>query len=320
MEIFGNPKVAKSSTIFCCNICDYSTSKKYNYDKHLLTGKHMTAMVGNQKVAKSRKSSNSHLFTCQNCNKTYSDNSGLWKHKKKCSIFGNSGNSGNVATENIPTNEVVKEVNETKQQQIIEYLIKENNEFKQFMIEQNKQMLELAKNSGYNMNINNSNSFNINLFLNETCKNAMNIMDFVNQLKIDNNDLEATGRLGFAEGISKIFIDGLKNIYINDRPIHCSNLKKETLYIKNNNEWNKETNNKTILMDAIKKVAHKNIKQITEWTKEHPEFNNISSKQNDKYLRIVCESMCGSTEEETNKNYSKIIKNIIKETVIEKNK
>ena len=314
MEIFGNQKVAKSSPNFCCNICDYTTSKKYNYEKHLLTGKHILAMVGNQKVAKCRKSSNPPLFTCQTCKKTYSDNSGLWKHKKKCGI--SETNKSDRATHCEP----VSSIDENKQQQIIEYLIKENNEFKQFMIEQNKQMLELAKNSGYNMNINNSNSFNINLFLNETCKNAMNIMDFVNQLKIDNNDLEETSRLGFADGISKIFIDGLKNIYINDRPIHCSNLKKETLYIKNNNEWNKETNNKVILMDAIKKVAHKNIKQITEWTKEHPEFNDTSSKQNDKYLKIVCEYMCGSTEEETNKNYSKIIKNIIKETVIEKNK
>jgi hypothetical protein len=312
MEIFGNQKVGKSSTFFSCNICDYTTSKKYNYDKHLLTGKHILAMVGNQKVAKSRKSSNSHLFTCHTCNKIYSDNSGLWKHKKKCCI--NETNKSDKTQHCEPESNI----DENKQQQMIEYLIKENNEFKQFMIEQNKQMLELAKNSGYNMNINNSNSFNINLFLNETCKNAMNIMDFVNQLKIDNNDLEETSRLGFADGISKIFIDGLKNIYINDRPIHCSNLKKETLYIKNNNEWNKETNNKVILMDAIKKVAHKNIKQITEWTKEHPEFNDTTSKQNDKYLKIVCESMCGSTEEETNKNYSKIIKNIIKETVIEK--
>jgi predicted O-methyltransferase YrrM len=130
--------------------------------------------------------------------------------------------------------------------------------------------------------------------------------------------LENTGRLGFSEGISKIFIDGLKQINVNDRPLHCSDLKRETLYIKDNNEWNKESEQKTILTNAIKHVSHKNMKQITEWTKLNPEYKDSSSKVNDKYLKIVSEAMSGVTEEETNKNYSKIIKNIIKETVIDK--
>ena len=212
--------------------------------------------------------------------------------------------------------------NELKQQKLIEYLLKENSEFKQFMIDQNKHMFELAKNAGNNnnsnSNSNNNNSFNLNFFLNETCKNAMNIMDFVNQLQVGIKDLEETGRLGFAEGISKIFINGLKQIDINDRPIHCSDFKRETLYIKSNNEWNKETEDKTILTNAIKHVAHKNITQISEWTKNHPEYNDSYSKQNDKYLKIVSESMSGSTKEETNKNYNKIIKKIVKETVIDK--
>jgi hypothetical protein len=146
----------------------------------------------------------------------------------------------------------------------------------------------------------------------------MNIMDFVSQLPVSIKHLEDTGRLGFAEGISKIFIDGLKQINVTDRPIHCSDPKRETLYIKNNNEWNKETDNKIILTNAIKHVAHKNIKQITEWTKIHPDCTNSESKKNDKYLKIVSESMSGSSEEESKKNYSKIIKNIVKETVIDK--
>ena len=154
--------------------------------------------------------------------------------------------------------------------------------------------------------------------MNETCKNAMNIMDFVNQLQIGNNDLEETGRLGFANGISRIFINGLKKMNIPDRPIHCSDFKRETIYIKNNNEWNKESEQKTLLTNAIKHVTHKNIKQISEWTKINPEYNDSSSKVNDKYLQIVSESMSGTTEEETNKNYSKIVKNILKETVIDK--
>jgi len=184
-------------------------------------------------------------------------------------------------------------------------LLKENSEFKQLMIEQNKTMIELAKNTGsynnsHNTTNNTNNNFNINFYLNETCKNAMNIMDFVSQLPVSIKHLEDTGRLGFAEGISKIFIDGLKQLNVTDRPIHCSDFKRETIYIKNNNEWNKDTDNKPILTNAIKHVAHKNIKQISEWTKIHPDYNDSSSKENDKYLKIVSESMSGISEEEYN--------------------
>jgi hypothetical protein len=185
-------------------------------------------------------------------------------------------------------------------------------------------MLELAKNSGHhnshntNNNTTNNNNFNLNVFLNETCKDAMNIMEFVDQLQVSVKDLEETGRLGYAEGISKIFINGLKQINISDRPIHCADSKREIVYIKDKNQWNKEDGDKSLLTNAIKHVAHKNMRQIREWTKVNPEYNDSSSKQNDRYLKIVSNSMNGSTEEETNKNYNKIIKNITKETVINK--
>jgi hypothetical protein len=146
----------------------------------------------------------------------------------------------------------------------------------------------------------------------------MNIMDFVSQLNVGVKDLEETGRLGFAEGISKIIINGLNQIQVNDRPIHCSDSKRETIYIKNNDEWTKQGEDKTILTNAIKHVAHKNMKQITEWTKEHPEYSDPDSRENDKYLRIVSEAMSGTTKDECVKNYNKIIKNIAKETIIDK--
>jgi hypothetical protein len=300
----GNYLMPKNADNFYCEFCDFKCSKQSNFNNHLLTLKHIKRYKNGKNDNKKMPKNATPKCVCQ-CGKTYSFPSGLSRHQKKCQ----------------PNNEIMIE----QQKELVNYLMKENAEFKQFMIEQNKQMVEIVKNStnihntiiGTN-NTNNTNSFNINFFLNETCKNAMNIMDFVNQLKIDNNDLEETSRLGFAEGISKIFINGLKNIDINDRPLHCSNIKKETLYIKDGGEWNKETNDKAILTNAIKSVAHKNIRQITEWTKEHPEFNNCASKQNDKYLKIVSESMCGLTKEDTIKNYSRIIKNIIKETVIDK--
>ena len=169
-----------------------------------------------------------------------------------------------------------------------------------------------------NTNHSHNKTFNLQIFLNETCKNAMNITDFVSQLSVNLTNLEDTGRLGFAEGISKIFIDGLKQINVTDRPLHCSDSKREILYIKNNNEWNKECEDKVILTNAIKHVAHKNMKHISEWAKDHHDYNNPKSKENDKYLQIVSESMSGSTKEESLKNYNKIIKNIAKETAIEK--
>jgi len=247
-----------------------------------------------------KKSTNS--FNCTICKTIFNSRTTLWRHKKTCFLD----------TQNITT--------EDDQKELIQFLLKENAEFKQLMIDQNKQMIELAKKTGnnYSNNTNSNNSFNLNFFLNETCKNAMNIMDFVSQLQVGIKDLEETGKLGYADGISKIFINGLKQMDIPDRPVHCSDLKRETLYVKSNDQWNKENEEKTILTNAIKHVAHKNIKQINEWTKEHPMYKDSESKDNDKYLKIVSQSMSGSTEDETNKNYVKILKNIAKETLIGK--
>lgn len=318
METLGNENQQKSAFKFYCICCHYGTSRKSNYNDHLFSTKHCNnskkETLSNKKQQNQQNNMELSHYTCEHCDKNFKNRSGLWKHKKKC-----------VTKEE--TISLTHNTIEEKQQQLIEYLMKENAEFKQLMIEQNKTMADIAKNTGHNTtnntnntnnNNNNNNTFNLNFYLNETCKNAMNIMDFVNQLPVSIKHLEDTGRLGFAEGISKIFIDGLKLINVNDRPIHCSDLKRETLYIKDNNEWNKDTQDKTILTNAIKHVSHKNIKNISEWSKINPDYNDSSSKVNDKYLKIVSEAMPGSSKEETNKNYSKIVKNILKETVIDK--
>ena len=315
METFGDFLVTKNEQNekldFYCKNCDYTCSKKYNWERHLMSSKHIkvTNIATTQKQEQHIYPNHKSAYSCDICQKIYESRNGLWKHKKKCQPPCDK----NI----IPTK------NETEVKELIQYLMKENSEFKQLVIEQNKQMIELAKNTGNNNNnnnitTNNNNSFNLNFFLNETCKNAMNIMDFVNQLQVGIKALEETGRLGFSEGISKIFINGLKQIDVTDRPVHCSDSKRETLYIKDNNQWNKEDEDKSLLTNAIKHVAHKNMKQISEWTKEHPEYNDSDSRQNDKYLKIVYESMSGGSQEETNKNYNKIIKNIAKETIIEK--
>jgi hypothetical protein len=311
METKGDKILLNSAFKFYCENCDYGTSKKCNYDTHMASDKHkrLTKRLQMRQKSAEIQPDTSETFICS-CGKKYQHRQSLWKHKKTCCIISCKEDLNDSA----------------KQQQLIEYLLKENSEFKHLMIDQNKQIFEIAKNSGNNHHntnnshntTNNNNNFNLNFFLNEKCKNAMNIMDFVAQLQVGIKDLEDTGRLGFAEGISKIIINGLKHMDISDRPIHCSDSKREVVYIKDKDQWNKETTDKLILTNAIKHVAHKNMKQISEWTKTHPEFNDATSKQNDKYLKIVCESMSGSSQEETNKNYNKIIKNIVKETIIDK--
>ena len=307
MDVFSDRITSKYIAFYECKNCDFKCSKKGDWNRHILTSKHTKLTVSDAQVTQ-----NTSHYVCEICDKIYRSRNGLWVHKQKCS-------------EKI--SELKKDLaNEEKQQELIEYLLKENSEFKQLMLEQNKSVLLLAEKVGNTNNSHNTtnsnncinNNFNIQFYLNETCKNAMNIMDFVSQLQVGINDLEETSRLGFAEGISKIFIKGLKQINVNDRPIHCSDAKRETIYIKSNNEWNKEGEDKLLLTNAIKHVANKNMKQIFEWTKEHPEYNDPDSRENDRYLQIVSESMCGSTKEETNKNYNKIIKNIVKETIIDK--
>jgi hypothetical protein len=317
MELKEEKKLKKNLHRFFCESCDFKCYMKCDWERHIIRPKHVKGvkegakgMMGNEKNVKK-------TYCCKNCDKHFVTQSGLWKHNLKCEYHNTLEDTN--ALENIKNNEI-------NQQQLVEYLMKENSEFKQLMIDQNKQMLELAKNAGnhntnsnVNINTNNSNnSFNLNVFLNETCKDAMNIMEFVDQLQVSVKDLEETGRLGYSEGISKIFINGLKQINISDRPIHCADSKREIVYIKDKNQWTKEDGDKSLLTNAIKHVAHKNMRQIKEWTKVNPEYNDSSSKQNDRYLKIVSNSMNGSTEEETNKNYNKIIKNITKETVIEK--
>lgn len=307
MEIKKNERIIGN---YVCVLCDFKCSYESDWERHLTRRKHKLSnkksfleTFGNEKNEKNESSG----YSCDACSRIYKTKSGLWKHKKICVI------------EHTYTN---TEKNHTE---LIMMLIKENAEFKNIIIEQQNKMMDVIKNGTHNTtnnlynthNINNK-TFNLQFFLNETCKDAMNLMEFVESIKLQLTDLERVGQIGYVEGISKVFINNLKDIDYTKRPIHCSDEKRETIYIKDENQWTKDDENKTGLTKAIKHVANKNIKMIPEWTKENPDYNNAESKTNDKYFKLVFNSMSGSTKEEADKNYEKIVKNIIKETVIEK--
>jgi hypothetical protein len=238
-------------------------------------------------------------FNCD-CGKRYKDKSGLWKHKHK----------GCVKKNALLTTEVIVE------------LIKDNAELKNIIIEQNNTINTIVNKITTTNNITQINShnksFNLNLFLNETCKDAMNITEFIHSIKINIDDLENTGKRGYIEGISNIILKNLNNIEQHMRPLHCSDTKREILYVKDTNGWEKESNDKPILTKAIKYIANENIKQITNWQSQNPDCMSIDSKKNNLYLKIVSNSMNGSTDEESKKNINKIISNVAKEIVIKK--
>jgi len=201
---------------------------------------------------------------------------------------------------------------------LIEYLIKENAEFKTLIME----LVKKENNTLTNINSNNVNSnnktFNLQFFLNEQCKDALNIGEFVDSIKVQLSDLETVGHIGYVEGVSKILIKNLNELDVVKRPIHCSDLKREVLYIKDDDKWSKENDDKLVIKKAIKDVANKNIRQINEWTNLNPDCKQSDSKKNDQYLKIVMNSMSGGSNEEQNHNIDKIIKNITKSVIIEK--
>ena len=310
-------KSEKKNAEFYCDYCDFKCFKNSEWKRHIETKKHVYRHNGNH-LAKMEIKKNAD-FIC-NCGKKYTTNSGLWKHRRNCL---NKNCDDNYYNQNLNNNnlndktmdQLPKDFKITPQ--MFYDLLKQNNELQKSLISlaQDKTPTNIT-NCGNN---NNNKTFNLQIYLNETCKDALNISDFVNQIQLTINDLEETGKLGYAEGISRVFLKNLNGIDSTCRPIHCSDSKRETLYIKDDNEWHKEENHKPILTKAIKEVANKNIKKIKEWQSLHPEYNNPDSKHNDKYMQIVLNSMSGSTKEEADKNYEKIIKNVIKETVIDKN-
>jgi hypothetical protein len=287
----------KLAQIYHCKICDYSTDRKFNFDNHLDSIKHKN----NANNAFSAKTSKD--YECQNCNKIFNDRAGLWRHNKKC----------NLSIENI----LYKE-NGPTDKEIIMMLIKDNSELKNMIFEQQNLMMKVIENGTHNTTNNTTNhtnshnkAFNLNFFLNETCKNAMNMTDFVDSIKLQLSDLIDIGDIGYVEGLSKIIVKNLNALDETERPVHCTDKKRETIYIKDQNEWAKEDDNKSKLKKVIQKIADKNIRLLPQFREKFPDYGDAYSKTSDKYNKMVIEAMTVEPDKD-----EKIIRNISKATLI----
>jgi hypothetical protein len=324
MATLGNIFPAIPAPKFYCDVCDYGTCRKSNYDEHILTSKHKKRSNGNHCQSISSKKQQSIKYACQFCGKEYNDNSGLWKHKKKCGIENIASNENSENDENEVKLESTNSNNSLEiTPELIFSLIKQNNEFQQTIIEQNKAIVELCKNSQtnniFNTNTNSNNkTFNLQVFLNETCKDAMNISDFVESVKLQVSDLENVGKVGYIEGISNIIIKNLNALEVEKRPVHCADQKREVMYVKDDNIWEKEDESNKKLRKAIRMIAHKNICMMKAFREKYPDCEEYDSKKSSQYNKIVYEAMGGKGDNEYEKD-TKIIKKIAKVVGIEKN-
>lgn len=296
--------------IYTCDLCNFNTKNRTGYMRHLETKKHNINY--NDSMIEYTPIQSNHIhnrFICNNCEKEYDSRAGLWFHTKKCKC-----------TDESNSNTLSISKNESSVNDIVMELIKQNQEFKNLLMEQNSKIVDLSNKTTI-INNTNSNNFNLNVFLNEKCKDAMNIMDFVNHLNIGFKDLENVGRLGYVEGISRIFLNGLRQLDVYKRPIHCTDIKRETLYVKDNNKWDKD-DEKGKIKKAISKIAFKNTQQIPEWNRLHPDSDILDTPTYKEHMQIMMESIGGlgkSSEYETNKSHEKIIKNIVKNVFLDKN-
>ena len=302
------PDNAKVAPEFYCKSCDYFTSRKSSYDKHLYTGKHLD----NAKVAQCEKNK----YICNKCEKEYNSRYGLWNHNKTCLMV-------MVSAENTKYNDnnekEDKEEDASSLAQMFMELMKQNKELQNQLIDMAKEKSSVTNMNNCNYNNNNTinNKFNLQIFLNETCKDAMNIQEFIDYVTVQHSDFENFGKMGYVEALTRIFLRNLMELEVHKRPIHCSDLKRDVLYVKDNDVWVSDVSREKLIR-TIKYIANKNVKQIPGWMDKNPDSKNTQTKLHDKYMRMLCFSMGAKTEEEDQEYYKKIIRNVAKEVCIDK--
>ena len=278
-----------------CQICDFNCSKKGDWRRHISTRKHLNRTNENIIHAK-----NIIPFICKNCNKCYKARNSLWYHQQKCltisqPIISDSSNNDFVIDK-----------------EFVMTILKHNSELQ-------TQMMEVIKNGTHNTTHTNSHNktFNLQFFLNETCKDAMNITDFVNSIQLQLTDLLNMGEVGYVNGMSNIIIKNLNDLEVHERPVHCTDVKREVLYVKDEDAWNKEPDGNPKIRCAIKRIAQKNSKQLFEFKAKYPDCVKSHSKHSDTYNNLIIESMGGKGDNDAEKE-NKIIRKVAKEVLVEK--
>jgi hypothetical protein len=294
--------------IFECFCCDYNTSKQTDYNKHIMTAKHKKRQISEKNDKKSLL-----LYNCDFCDyhtgkKTdYTLHCFTAKHKKRTFL--------RKVAQPIKDDSIIEHIPINANNPFIQHnndilieLIKQNNELQ-------KQIIEMAKEP---KTVNNTNNiqFNIHQFLNETCKNAPNFSDFIDNIQVTYCDLENNAKLGFVDGMTKVIIDNLKQLAFSDRPIHCTDVKRETIYVKEEHQWEKEKS-KEVIQRGIQEITRKNMCQLTEWRDDNPEYDDMETEIGEKSIVLQQNLMAGGKRDEF---YPKIIKNIAKETNLDKKK
>lgn len=318
------PKMPKNAEKFNCDLCDFQCNKNSNWLKHLSTRKHSLNHKKSQMETpetfletQETEKTPDHKYSCINCNKGFMVRSGLWKHKKICM---NDEPLKNQLTNNKENDLFQIFIEQT--QSIRDLLLEKNKEDRELFLEQNNKLIEIVGKSntinGNNNNntINKNKTFNLNLFLNEQCKNAMNLKDFINNIQIEIEDLEDVGKNGYVEGITNIIVKQLNNLDMHTRPIHCTDLKREVLYIKDKDEWNKDNEENEKLRNLIHKVSTKNINKISSSMHLYPNYSDADSNDYRKFHNMCKNSVGNSCEDEHKKMDEKIIRNISKNVVI----
>ena len=300
-------KTVKNGTNYSCDVCDFHTSDKTDFTRHCSTRKHknLTNLTKNT-------DNNNDTYICSKCNKQYKSRMGLWSHSKKCEIIYNDD-------DDISSSEPIKNY--------IMKLVEQNNDLRNMFIQQTAEINEKIDNLAENppqqitnniQKITNNTQFNLNVFLQQTCKDAINMSDFIDSLEINTKSLERTGTHGYVHGISKIFMDGIRKLKVQERPIHCTDLKREVLYIKDNDTWTKDTEDNKHFKKALATVVHRNMIQIVQWEEENPDTSNPESKTYEFYFEVVRQSLGGGDQDVTDRNNEKILKAIAQEVHIDK--
>ena len=293
----------KSSLKYNCESCYYYTNSKGDFSKHILSAKHKKIIEGDIKSTKNH--------SCI-CGKEFKYRQGLSRHKRTCK---EPINTSSILDNPTLVLELLKQNQEFK-----ELILEERREFQQIITDQNAKMMELAGNIGsnhHNTTNTTNNKFNLNVFLNEQCKDAITLKDFVKNLEISMEDFIQTGELGFVEGLSQVMIKRINDMDIHVRPIHCTDLKRETVYIKDTNKWEKDAN-KEQLRNAVKGVAYKNERMRPVWYEETPEVDVLGSTNCEKFFKYSQSALGGCGKEQTKLFEDKIMKNIMKEVTIDK--